>query len=237
MTHIYIIRHGETNLNVRGVLQGRLDEPLNQAGRDLAEITGRNMREIHFDRCISSPLVRAYETAEIVLRESGNDIPIEIDERIQEMNFGELEGKKLQTMGEVGMLFMTDSFRFPGFPGGENFRQLCDRTQDFLKELGGSWQGSQKMAGSMAESAEQAWTVNSDVNGEADGPNILVATHGCALRAMLNFLYEDPTNFWQENVPYNCCVNIVEADGDGLRLVARDKIYYPEEMIVDRYKG
>ena len=57
--YIYIIRHGETDMNVRGVLQGVLDEPLNQAGRDLAAITAQAMGKIHFDECFSSPLVRA----------------------------------------------------------------------------------------------------------------------------------------------------------------------------------
>ena len=72
---IYIVRHGETVLNAKGVMQGRLDEPLNQKGRDLAEMTGKAMKGIHFDYCISSPLNRAKETAEIILRESENDIP------------------------------------------------------------------------------------------------------------------------------------------------------------------
>ena len=53
---------------------------------------------------------------------------------------------------------------------------------------------------------------------------------------MLNFLYDDPSNYWHGHVPYNCAVNIVEAEGGRARLIADDKIYYPEEMIVDRYK-
>ena len=61
----------------------------------------------------------------------------------------------------------------------------------------------------------------------------MIATHGCALRAMLNFLYEDSADFWHGHVPYNCCVNIVEAKDGVAKLIADDKIYYPEEMIVD----
>ena len=175
---IYIVRHGETNLNVKGVLQGHLDEPINQSGVDLAEITGREMRDIHFDACISSPLVRAKETAEIILRETGNDIPVETDERIKEMNFGEKEGDKLASMGEEGMLFFTDSFHFKGFPGGENIQQVCDRTKEFMDEL-----------------------IARD-----DGKTYLISTHGVALRALLNPFYEDRANFWQSQVPYNCCV-------------------------------
>ena len=70
-----------------------------------------------------------------------------------------------------------------------------------------------------------------------DDKTYLIATHGCALRAMLNFLYEDPSSFWQKNVPYNCCVNIIEVKDGEAKLIAEDKIYYPDDMIVDRYKS
>ena len=43
---LYIIRHGETALNVNGVMQGRIDEPLNENGRNLAVLTGRGMKGI-----------------------------------------------------------------------------------------------------------------------------------------------------------------------------------------------
>ena len=78
---IYIIRHGETELNKQGLMQGITDAPLNASGREIAEISGRNMRGIRFDACVSSPLCRARETAEIILRESGNgDVPVAFDE-------------------------------------------------------------------------------------------------------------------------------------------------------------
>lgn len=96
-----MIRHGETDLNVKGLLQGWVDEPLNQSGRRLAVLTGRAMKGIHFDDAISSPLKRAKETAEIVLRESGNRIPVTTDDRIKEINCGTLEGKPISVMGEA----------------------------------------------------------------------------------------------------------------------------------------
>ena len=107
---IYIIRHGETALNVQGVLQGQIDEPLNENGRKLAELTGRGMRGIRFDACISSPLSRAVETAQIVLRESGNDLPINIDERLLEMDFGDMDAKKISEMGEESLSFFLTPF-------------------------------------------------------------------------------------------------------------------------------
>lgn len=205
---IYIIRHGDTDLNARAVMQGWLDEPLNQSGRDLAVMTGQAIRDIHFDCCISSPLIRAKETAEIVLRESGNNIPILTDNRIREISFGVMEGRKLTEMGEEGYLFFADPFRFAGFPGGETIQDVCRRTQAFLNEL-----------------------IEKD-----DGKNYLIGTHGCALRAMLNFLYPDPSDFWHGHAPYNCSFNIVEAENGKPKLVAEDKVFYDQSLIIDHYK-
>ncbi len=207
---IYIIRHGETALNAKGVMQGRKDVPLNQNGRDLAVLTGKAMKEagLHFDRCISSPLKRAEETAQIILSESGNDLPIEMEERILEIDFGDMEEKKMSEMGEMGHKFYWDPFNFEGFPGGESIPDVCRRTQDFLKEL-----------------------IAKD-----DGKTYFVSTHGCAMRAMTNFLFEDPANFWRGHAPYNCSVTIIDVkDGDPV-IVETDKVYYDRSLIVDHYK-
>ena len=60
---IYIVRHGETIWNEKKLLQGRTDIELNENGRKLAIITGKNLRNTHFDIVFSSPLKRAHETA------------------------------------------------------------------------------------------------------------------------------------------------------------------------------
>ena len=204
---IYIIRHGETDLNVKGVLQGWVDEPLNESGMRLARITGKKMESVRFDGCFSSPLKRAAETARIVLEASGNDLPIRYDDRLREISFGEAEGRRRSTLGEQGRRFFEEPFRYEPFPGGESIRQVCARTQSFLKEL-----------------------LLRD-----DGKTYLLSTHGCALRAMLNYLYEDPSDFWHMHVPYNCAVSIVEGRNGQGRLVGDDVIYYDRSRIVDRY--
>lgn len=204
---IYILRHGETALNAKGVMQGRLNEPLNQSGRELAEMTGRAIKGIHFDYCISSPLDRAKETAEIILHESENDIPIAIDERIIEMDFGIMEEKKITEMGEEGLKFFNDPFHFAGFPNGESILDVCDRTQDFLKEL-----------------------IAKD-----DGKTYFISTHGCAMRGMVNFLSDNPTDYWLGHAPYNCSFTIVEASDGKAHITDIDRVYYDPSLIVDHY--
>ena len=205
---LYIIRHGETDLNAKGILQGWIDPPINRSGRELAALTGQAMRDIRFDRCISSPLSRARETAEIVLRESGNEIPITTDDRIREMSCGDIEEKSITEMGDAARLFFVDPFRFPGFPNGETIQDLCSRTQEFFREL----------------------------TAADDGKTYLISTHGCAMRAMLNYLFDNPSDYWRGHAPYNCAVCIVEADGGTPRVTELDKVYYDQSLIVDHYK-
>lgn len=64
---LYIIRHGETVWNSMGRLQGREDISLNENGIHLAKITGEQLKDVPFDLAISSPLQRAYVTAELTL--------------------------------------------------------------------------------------------------------------------------------------------------------------------------
>ncbi len=203
---IYIVRHGETEANKNGYLQGWTDVPLNENGRIIAELTGRGIKGIRFDHCISSPLIRAKETAEILLRESGNSVSISFDDRIKEMNFGSLEGVSVRD-GKL-IQFLKEPIVDYKFPDGESFQEVMKRTQEFLKEL-----------------------ISKD-----DGKTYLVSTHGCALRAMLNFLYEDKDDYWHGHVPYNCCVNIIEVKNGTAKLIADDIIYYDPALAIDRYK-
>ena len=103
---LYIMRHGRTDWNERNKLQGRTDIPLNANGRQMAEKAREEYADVHFDVCYCSPLIRARETAEIVLR--GRNIPIIPDERLVEMSFGACEG-------------MEYSFDKPGSPIADLF--------------------------------------------------------------------------------------------------------------------
>jgi broad specificity phosphatase PhoE len=205
---VYILRHGETELNTKGVMQGSLDAPLNQNGRDLAAVTGRAMKGIHFDSCITSPLCRAAETAEIVLRESGNYVPVTVDRRLMELSCGDMEGKPLSDLGDAGKIFFTDPFRFISFPNGETIRALCDRTQAFLKEL-----------------------IARD-----DGKTYLVSTHGCAMRAMVNYLNPNPQDFWFGHVPYNCSMTILNAERGSVQILELNKVFYDLSLTEDPMK-
>ncbi len=82
---LYIIRHGETDWNKEKRLQGQSDTQLNEYGIELARITGEALKYVHFDYIFSSPLKRAYKTAELIRM----DRPVKIvtDDRLKEICF------------------------------------------------------------------------------------------------------------------------------------------------------
>ena len=206
---IYIIRHGETRLNKQNVLQGWTDEPLDEAGVELAAKTGRAMRGVRFDVCYVSPLVRARQTADELLRESGNaSTPVIVDESAKEICCGEFEGKfygKGSPVYEYCKVYFNDPMHFAGFPGGETVGALIDRTSVFIDRI-------------IAEEGAK----------DGDGPaerRVLVSTHGCALRAMLNRFYSDPSDFWHGRVPPNCAVSMLKVKDGRAKLAVDDRVY------------
>lgn len=132
---LYIMRHGKTDWNVKRKLQGRIDIPLNEEGRRMAKEAGKEYRNIHFDICYCSPLIRAKETAEIVLK--GRNIPIIIDERLKEMGFGIYEG--IENSFDIPDCPINELFHHPEsyqvVEGGESLEELYARTGAFLKEI------------------------------------------------------------------------------------------------------
>ena len=132
---LYIMRHGKTDWNAKHKLQGRTDIPLNQDGRRMAENAGKEYGNVHFDICYCSPLIRAKETAELVLR--GRNVPIVIDERLQEMGFGVFEGTENSFQipdCPINVLFDHPE-RYQPVEDGESLQALYARTGDFLREI------------------------------------------------------------------------------------------------------
>lgn len=133
---LYIMRHGETDWNVRRKLQGHTNVPLNDNGRKMAQKAAEEYKDVHFDVCYCSPLIRAKETAEIFLK--GRDIPIITDDRLQEMSFGEFEGLAYSfeiPNCPINTLFL-DPEKYTDPPGGaESFESLYARTGEFLHEV------------------------------------------------------------------------------------------------------
>lgn len=129
------MRHGKTDWNAKHKLQGRTDIPLNEEGIQMAEQAKEKYKDVNFDICYCSPLVRAKQTAEIVLE--GRNIPIVYDDRLMEMCFGVYEGvtHPSQIEGSSIRKLFKDPADYPGVEDGETFDDLFARTGSFLKEV------------------------------------------------------------------------------------------------------
>ncbi len=133
MTALALIRHGMTAWNSEGRMQGRRDVPLSEAGR--AALAGlRPPPELDGFAWLSSPLVRAVETAELLSGQSP-----EVDPRLVEMDWGEWEGLTLDELRAAHPEMAANEERGLDFqpPGGESPRQVQDRLKPLLAELAG----------------------------------------------------------------------------------------------------
>ena len=204
---LYLVRHGETDWNKVKKIQGQVDIPLNQFGKHLAEETAEGLHDIPFDLCISSPLSRAYETARIILE--GRDVPIITDARIEEMAFGEYEGKCCARdhweLPEDFQKFFDDPVGFRPGKGGESFADVKKRTGEFLESLYKKTEG---------------------VYG-----NVLITTHGAALAGILNNIRKEPLEkYWGIGVHSNCAVTEVEVKNAEAKILSENVTYYKETV-------
>ena len=134
---LYVMRHGRTDWNDARKLQGRSDIPLNESGKAMARAAAAEYSDVHFDICYSSPLIRAKETAEILL--CGRDIPIITDDRLMEMSFGIYEGADYNFKEEsdcpINVIFTNPAEYNFKIEGAESWSDLFGRTREFLEEI------------------------------------------------------------------------------------------------------
>ncbi len=128
---IYIIRHGQTELNQRRVLQGRSDVPLNDTGIAQAQQLAAGLRTVFFDHVYTSPLKRAVQTAKIIAPDAE---PV-IDDRLIEMDYGPYEGTDLTCPPPELLAFFRDFVHHPAPKGMEPLSSVVERAGRFLEEI------------------------------------------------------------------------------------------------------
>lgn len=127
---ILLTRHGQTDWNVEGKIQGKTDIELNETGIKQAEAIREKLLNEKIDVIISSPLKRARKTAEIIGIQ--RNIPIIIDSEIEERCFGEFEGKKVK---EINLDGIWDYKLNKQCEGLECIQNLFRRIEKFLEKL------------------------------------------------------------------------------------------------------
>ncbi|HEY8545027.1 MAG TPA: histidine phosphatase family protein [Acidimicrobiales bacterium] len=137
--NIWLLRHGRTDANARGLLLGRLDPDLDDVGRDQAHRAAEALVDAGPARIVTSPLQRCRTTAAIAGEVLG--LPVEVDERWVEMDYGELDGVPVASVpAATWAAWMADLDWAP--PGGESIAALGERVRaacdDLLAAEGGS---------------------------------------------------------------------------------------------------
>lgn len=168
MTTIYLTRHGQTEWNLEKRLQGRGNSPLTKFGIERAKELSERMREIKIDKIYTSPIERAYKTAEILKGEK--EIPLIIEENLMEMNFGEFEGQIMEEIMEANPswnmnLIMQGNTEMRA-PNGETLQEVRNRVK----------MGMDKIIL------------------ENEGKDILIVAHGITLKALMYYFKDAEVN-------------------------------------------
>lgn len=126
---LYIARHGETQWNVENRISGRTDIPLTERGLEQARALARNAVGKGIEVILSSPLLRARQTAQAVSEAIG--VPVQIDERLMELDFGIFEGAPRSDPE-----FQRTRGQMPTrYPGGESAFLLAHRVYSCLEDV------------------------------------------------------------------------------------------------------
>ena len=189
-THLYMIRHGQTESNVAGLLHGATDVPLNPYGLRQAERVALRVQEMtDLHAMYSSPLQRALQTAQAIARLI--DLPLHLHPGLAEINFGLLEGATLDEVREaypdLHTQLLDHSDPDVRFPEGESRGEFGDRIEAALDDI-----------------------INSH-----RGQHVIVVAHGGVIgRATSMFRRERPGD-WQRYSIANCSVTHFEIAASG----------------------
>jgi probable phosphoglycerate mutase len=176
---ITLVRHGESTWNQRRLIQGHNNEAeLTQIGRDQAREVGESLKSLGFDQLITSDLVRARQTAEIIGAQL-NLIPVE-DSLLRERCFGVLEGQPSTMLDSASSGIVDEVLVDPDArpEGGESFRDVVTRVGVFF------------------DAARDM----------LDGERLLVVTHGGTIRALRAYVERQPLEGLDAFDVTNCSV-------------------------------
>lgn len=193
---IYLTRHGETEWNEKKLIQGHTDIPLNTKGKKQAKLLGKQLKNVNFNAVFSSDLLRAEDSAEIIIKEK--DMTVIKTRKLRERFFGRFEGKSLGEMrkafGEV-MLVTKEKQKKLEIYDVENDEEIIARLIPFMKKTAKQYIGKK----------------------------ILMVTHGGLLRAFLSHVnYEVPE--YSDRPMKNTGYLIIKSDGDKFE-ITKEKLF------------
>lgn len=136
MTSIYLVRHGQTAWNKEEIFRGRTDIPLDETGLKQAELAAEYFKGMAIQDIYSSPLSRAWQTAEKISR--FHHLRVQPLEGLIDMSFGNWEGHAHQEIREIDAETYRqwrDEPHLARLPGGERLEDVKKRAMGALEEV------------------------------------------------------------------------------------------------------
>ncbi|NMB41541.1 MAG: histidine phosphatase family protein [Firmicutes bacterium] len=136
MQKVFLVRHGETNWNLQMRFQGKENIPLNETGKNQAQLVSQRLSSEKFSEVFSSPLLRTLETAKNIA--FARDLKPQPVEGLSEIYFGNWEGKVYTEMNEKEQKHVDQWMINPEnsvIPNGEQFEDFKDRVLKSYEEL------------------------------------------------------------------------------------------------------
>ena len=195
MLTLYFIRHGETEWNVSGRIQGQLDSDLTEAGIQSIIRLKRQLTSIECHDVFSSPSGRALKTANILFPNK----TIKTDKRLLEMNMGQFEGLTWQEMKEKNKRQFYNHFHFPEVfqaPDGENYGDVNHRIKKFLAYISSHYETGK----------------------------IFIITHGVIIKLLLAYINKIPLrHIWQQGHVKGASMTVIQKEKSQMKVVAIGK--------------
>ena len=192
-TKLLLVRHGETESNKEGRLQGQSDSNLTDLGSSQARLLGKRLATWEIAACYSSDLGRTLRTAEYVVAQL--ELPIQKDARLREQHFGDFQGK---TFSEIADVAEGDFQQYAAavrgiggadvkFPGGETQQMVFERSLEAVEEIAKAHPGD----------------------------TVLVVCHGVVLTVLLKHFLGLPITAPRRFAIPNTALNMAERSADG----------------------
>lgn len=194
MALLYLVRHGQTEWNLAGKMQGRQDSPLTDLGKEQAKSAAEELKDISLNHCYHSPMGRTKATAEILLANHPK-IAIEANADFLEIGFGQWEGSKNSR---------------------SDHKEVRSEEE---RELHHFWFAPEKYTGAEAsesfyELTERLYSGVERVNEKHDDDDtILIVSHCAAIRSFLNKCIDrQMKDFWAMPKTAPASISVVKWD-------------------------
>jgi broad specificity phosphatase PhoE len=144
---LYVVRHGQTEWNLRDILQGQSDSALTQLGEKQAVQLALHLRNVHFDAIFSSDLLRARRTAEILALE--RKLAVKTSQLLRERNWGRYDGvqadifrqESRDLLAKFERLSQDEQWKFKFGLDIESYEEVFGRLTSFLREVAVAYAG------------------------------------------------------------------------------------------------